>query len=336
MAQYASLWTSSRDPEFQHMKKVKQLTERNLSIDLAKMELKHKRTIRKVRSDIRENMTILDELNREKRKRARLLLATFLRHHSKKQARRWMARTGITGRRPASDDQHYLWHTKTLGQHSNTPAVSPVSPSNQQTLPWKPSRALSPANADCNTKASELTKGNVRNSKKFGNNLEVPSYKGSWNLALKRPSIDKMQRANPSNKSNLPTQDSRNTKGREQIQGNEGTQQKKKKVRIQDHLTMSRYVNSKGQVMMTHTFPFVYHSDGYKPCDRYGLFRECTDLDPYKDDVTSRRGSNAPPGAGRKSFSEVTELPVAVRERGSSLQRITLAVAAIRALGGKH
>ena len=56
------------------------------------------------------------------------------------------------------------------------------------------------------------------------------------------------------------------------------------------------------------TFPYVYHSLGEQTCPRYSLFRECTDYDPYANQVDGRKSKMSMASSHRYSNASLKSI----------------------------
>ncbi|GFR68099.1 hypothetical protein ElyMa_002014700 [Elysia marginata] len=314
MASYTSLWTSSKDPEFQQIKKIKQLSDRRLAMHVTKLQNNYNRHIKKSNDEIRENITFLEHLERDKEKRARHILATYLKVQKKKAAANiWTQKyfNSLAQKRSKA--------TPVAEEKSDGPFVNIVT--------TRGSVSLKDFSIGKDKKKLSLPKIH----------LEKPKESSEFEKLETFDAVDSVQRANVDAQAGYKTGNETASNGSVKSQYSSDTTvghvskrnsiaesvdslkvptlaqamnaMKKKQQGVktgaspwnsgQGSLTKRRFL-LRGSVYVT--FPFVYHSQGEQTCPRYSLFRECTDYDPYTDQASgkmsaspspSHRGSNA-------------------------------------------
>ncbi|RUS75081.1 hypothetical protein EGW08_017158 [Elysia chlorotica] len=241
------------------------------------------RHIKKSNDTIRENITILEDLEKDKEKRARHILATYLKVQKKKTAVNiW------TQKYCSSLAQKQRNATPSVEKKDEGPFVNIVT--------TRGSVSLRDFSLGKNKKKLSLPKIHLE---KASENCEVEQSESEREAT---DAVTNVARANSSGQ--IPTG---NSKKRDSLAESVDSLKVpsiihplstlKKRQQSQDITRVLQWGD--GQKRKRHilrgsvyvTFPFVYHSLGEQACPRYSLFRECTDYDPYVNKVPGTSGS---------------------------------------------
>ncbi|GFO37132.1 hypothetical protein PoB_006363700 [Plakobranchus ocellatus] len=327
MANYLSLWTSSKDPEFQQIKKTKQLTERRLAMHVSGLEKDYKRHIRKSNNEIRESITMLEQLERDKEARARHILATYLKMQKRKAAASaWTQKyfKSLAQKRKTSDSKVHAQEEESGSLVDIVTTRGTVSLRDFSTSKAKDRIAFPKIHRleavkenDSDEKADAIlsvARANSTDNMKLGDSGREDRAKGCKEKSYP-DSSQAESKAEPKSSIEEPLYSSRLPNGR-----GSNVDAMKKQLRLRDVTRNSPgRRNSHGQATWRRkryslrgdvyvTFPFVYHSQGEITCPRYSLFRECTDYDPYTENKTGNQGKMSTSSSQRTSVGSLKSI----------------------------